>query len=48
VLVATRLVGAGTPALDPSESAHGVVRDLSQADFGARGVNVSPDGGLGR
>jgi Bacterial capsule synthesis protein PGA_cap len=48
VLVATRLVGAGIPALDPSESAHGVVRELSKADFGARAVTVSPDGGLGR
>jgi poly-gamma-glutamate capsule biosynthesis protein CapA/YwtB (metallophosphatase superfamily) len=37
-LVPTRLAGAGVPALDPSESAHGVVRTLSKEDFGARGV----------
>jgi Bacterial capsule synthesis protein PGA_cap len=48
VLVPTRLVGAGMPALDPAESAHGLVRDLSKADFGSRGVTVSPGGDLGR
>ena len=47
-LVPTRLVGAGVPALDPAESAHGIVRSLSQADFGARGVKVSASGGLSR
>ena len=36
-LVATRLVGAGLPALDPAETAHGVVRELSREDFGDRG-----------
>jgi hypothetical protein len=45
-LVATRLVGEGVPALDPSESAHGMVRELSRADFGARGVRVTPTGVL--
>ena len=47
-IVPTRLVGAGVPALDPSEAAHGVVRTLSRQDFGARGVKVSPDGFLSR
>ena len=47
-LVPTRMVGAGLPALDPAEAAHGPVRTLSRADFGARGVKVSPDGLLSR
>lgn len=45
-LVATQLVGEGVPALDPSERAHGVVRDLSREDFGRDGIRVSPAGGL--
>lgn len=45
-LVPTRLVGAGVPALDPAESAHGIVRTLSKEDFGPRAVKVSPNGGL--
>ena len=36
-LVPTRLVGGGMPALDPAETAHGIVRTLSKEDFGARG-----------
>ena len=47
-LVPTRLVGAGVPALDRTEAAHGVVRELSHDDFGARGVNVTPDGVITR
>ena len=47
-LVPTRMVGAGLPALDPAEAAHGLVRTLSRADFGTRGVKVSPDGLLSR
>ena len=47
-LVPTMLAGAGLPALDPSEAAHGVVRSLSRDDFGARGVKVSRDGVLSR
>ena len=47
-LVATRMVGAGLPALDPAETAHGVVRELSQEDFGDRAVVVSGDGLLSR
>ena len=43
-LVPTRMVGAGVPALDPAESAHGIVRTLSKEDFGARAVKVSPNG----
>jgi poly-gamma-glutamate capsule biosynthesis protein CapA/YwtB (metallophosphatase superfamily) len=47
-LVATHLVGAGLPAIDPSEAAHGLVRTLSREDFGARGVKISADGILAR
>ena len=47
-LVPTRLVGAGLPALDPAETAHGMVRTLSRNDFGARGVKISADGVLSR
>lgn len=47
-LVPTRLVGAGLPALDPTESAHGIVRTLSKADFGVRAVKVSANGSLTR
>ena len=47
-LVPTHMVGAGVPALDESEAAHGVVRTLSREDFGSRGVKVSPDGVLSR
>ena len=47
-LVPTRMVGGGIPALDPAESAHGIVRTLSQEDFGAHAVKVSANGGLTR
>ena len=47
-LVPTRLAGAGLPALDPAETAHAVVRELSREDFGARGATISADGILGR
>ena len=47
-LVPTRLVGEGVPALDPAESAHGIVRTLSAQDFGGRGVKVSSNGNLTR
>jgi Bacterial capsule synthesis protein PGA_cap len=47
-LVPTQLVGAGLPALDPAEEAHGVVRGLSRDDFGARAVKIAPDGILSR
>jgi poly-gamma-glutamate capsule biosynthesis protein CapA/YwtB (metallophosphatase superfamily) len=47
-LVPTRLVGSGLPALDPAETAHGVVRSLSRADFGRRAVKISSDGVLSR
>ena len=47
-LVPTHMVGAGMPALDPSETAHGVVRTLSREDFGTRGVKVSREGVLSR
>ncbi len=48
LIVPTRLVGAGTPALDPAETAHGVVRELSRADFGPRAVEVTRTGVLRR
>jgi Bacterial capsule synthesis protein PGA_cap len=48
VLVPTRLDGNGIPQLDPAEQAHGIVRSLSQADFGRRAVSVSREGVLGR
>jgi poly-gamma-glutamate capsule biosynthesis protein CapA/YwtB (metallophosphatase superfamily) len=48
LLVATRLAGLGIPSLDPTGAAHGVVRQLSSADFGARAVKVGSNGGLGR
>lgn len=47
-LVPTRLVGAGVPALDPAETAHGTVRRLSREDFGGRGVRVAGTGVLSR
>ncbi len=47
-LVPTHLVGAGLPAIDPAEAAHGVVRTLSREDFGARAVKISRDGILSR
>ncbi len=48
VLVPTRLVGQGVPALDPAERAHGIVRTLSRSDFGARRVRISRTGMLTR
>ena len=45
-LVPTRMVGGGMPALDPAESAHGIVRTLSREDFGSHAVKVSANGGL--
>ena len=47
-LVPTMLAGAGVPALDPSEAAHGVVRTLSMQDFAGRAVVISRDGVLSR
>jgi hypothetical protein len=47
-LVPTRMVGAGIPALDPAETAHGIVRTLSKEDFGARAVKVATNGTLSR
>ena len=46
-LVATQLVGSGTPALDPSGAAYRVVRRLSAQDFGSGGATVSAAGTLG-
>jgi poly-gamma-glutamate capsule biosynthesis protein CapA/YwtB (metallophosphatase superfamily) len=47
-LVPTHLVGAGFPALDPAEAAHGAVRTLSREDFAGHAVGISPDGILSR
>jgi len=47
-LVPTRMVGAGTPAIDPAETAHGIVRTLSKEDFGGRAVKVSSNPDLSR
>ena len=47
-LVPTHLVGAGVPAIDPAEAAHGAVRTLSREDFGTRAVKISRDGILSR
>lgn len=47
-LVPTHMVGAGLPALDPAETAHGMVRSLSRADFGRHAAKVSADGLLSR
>ncbi len=46
-LVATRLVGSGTPALDPSGAAFREVRQLSAQDFGSGGTTVSSAGTIG-
>jgi poly-gamma-glutamate capsule biosynthesis protein CapA/YwtB (metallophosphatase superfamily) len=43
-LVATRLAGVGTPALDPSGTAYREVRQLSAQDFGSGGATVSSAG----
>ena len=47
-LVPTRLVRDGLPALDPAETAHGMVRALSRKDFGRTAVKISADGVLTR
>ena len=43
-VVPTHLVGPGLPALDPAETAHGMLRSLSREDFGTRAVEISADG----
>lgn len=48
LLVPTHLVGEGTPALDPAEAAHGIVRALSRTDFGRRGARITPNGTIRR
>jgi hypothetical protein len=45
-LAPTALVGDGAAAPDPAEAAHGLVRELSQRDFGRRAVEVSQTGVL--
>lgn len=46
ILVPTKLLRDGVPALDPAETAHGLVRGLSRADFGRQAVTVSAAGVL--
>ncbi len=46
-LVATQLVGEGTPALDSTGQAFRLVRRLSAQDFGSGGATVSSSGTLG-
>jgi hypothetical protein len=48
MLVPTILAGEGVPALDPAETAHGMVRKLSKDDFGKKAVRIDPNGVLGR
>ena len=43
-LFATQLLDPGVPAPDPAERAHGVVRQLSRADFGGRGIRITRSG----
>ncbi|MFL6078215.1 MAG: CapA family protein [Mycobacteriales bacterium] len=45
-LASSRMVGAGTPALDPSHRAVTTVRQLSTADFGHCAAQLSPTGTL--
>ena len=45
-LVATVMVDPGLAQIDPAQQALGVVQDLSRADFGACGVDISTAGEL--
>ena len=45
-LTPVRLVSPGVPSIDPVESAHGVVRTLSQEDFGRNAMRVTTTGQL--
>jgi Bacterial capsule synthesis protein PGA_cap len=45
-LTPVRLVSPGVPALDPAEEAHGIVRELSRADFGRNAMRVTTTGKL--
>jgi poly-gamma-glutamate capsule biosynthesis protein CapA/YwtB (metallophosphatase superfamily) len=45
-LTPVRLLSPGVPSLDPVESAHGVVRTLSQEDFGRNAMRVTATGQL--
>jgi poly-gamma-glutamate capsule biosynthesis protein CapA/YwtB (metallophosphatase superfamily) len=45
-LLPLRLVGRGTPVLDPARAAIPLVQSLSQTDFGAHGAVLSPDGAV--
>lgn len=43
-LVPTILPSPGIPRLDPAEQAHGIVRQLSRADFGKRAARIATSG----
>ena len=45
-LTPVRLVSPGVPALDPDETAHGIVRTLSREDFGRDAMRVTTKGAL--
>jgi hypothetical protein len=45
-LTPVRLVSPGVPTIDPPETAHGVVRTLSQQDFGRNAMRVTTTGRL--
>ena len=45
-LAPVRLVSPGVPAIDPAEEAHGIVRTLSQEDFGRNAMRVTTTGKL--
>ena len=45
-LVPVRLVGHGTPELDPNGAGIAAIRTLSKSDFGARGMRVAESGEL--
>jgi poly-gamma-glutamate capsule biosynthesis protein CapA/YwtB (metallophosphatase superfamily) len=47
-VVPVRLVGAGTPTIDRRHAAWDLMRDLSRADFGPRGMRISMSGELMR
>jgi poly-gamma-glutamate capsule biosynthesis protein CapA/YwtB (metallophosphatase superfamily) len=45
-LTPIHLVGGGIPERDPAEASHGVVRALSESDFGRRAMRISLTGAL--
>ena len=47
-LIALKLDGFGTPAVDPERASLGLVRSLSREDFPRSGVRISPSGTIAR